>query len=296
MHGAHTVTTVADPMGLAAAAGLVVLAGLAVALRRRMPLVAMGTLWWFACIAPSSSVIALRETMAEHRVYVASAGLALIVTAITARLLQRRGTAAEPVPIWFRVGVPTLVAVCMLLTLERNRVWQSPVAVWREAIAASPGMWEPRYALADALREEGQCAPALSEYQVVLAERPRHREALTNYGICLGQLGRLPEAGAVFRQALAVDPNYARGYTNLAAVSLLEGNSAQARDYYLRAIEVDPKNVHARMQLAAIYEERLQDYGRAAQMCAEARAISPATPGAAECVARNEQRSRGGTP
>ena len=32
------------------------------------------------------------------------------------------------------------------------------------------------------------------------------------------------------------------------------------------------------MQLAAIYEERLQDYGRAAQMCAEARAISAGDP------------------
>jgi Tfp pilus assembly protein PilF len=154
--------------------------------------------------------------------------------------------------------------------------------------------------LADALREAGDCAPALGEYQAVLARRPTHREALTNYGICLGQLGRLNEAGTVFRRALAADPNYARGYTNLAAVSLLQGDPAQARDYYLRAIEVDPKNIHARMQLAAIYEERLQDYLRAAQMCAEARAISPSTPGAAECVARNQARGRGpnsgGTP
>jgi tetratricopeptide (TPR) repeat protein len=238
--------------------------------------------------------------MAEHRVYVASAGIALVVAGMASRSLDRPGNAAEPVPIWFKVGVPTLLAMCMMLTLERNRVWHSPVAVWREAIAASPGMWEPRYALADALREAGDCAPALAEYQAVLAERPRHREALTNYGICLGQLGRLPEAAAVFRQALAVDPNYARGYTNLAAVSLLEGDAAQARDYYVRAIAVDPKNVHARMQLAAIYEERLQDYARAAQMCGEARAISPSTPGASECVARNQERVRrpgfGGTP
>ena len=194
MHGAHTVTTLGDPLGLVAAAGLLAVAGVAFARRGRMPLLAMGTLWWFACIAPSSSFIALQETMAEHRVYVASAGIALVVAALASRVLERHGVTG-PVPIWFKVGMPTLLAVCVMLTLERNRVWHNPVEVWREAIAASPGLWEPRYALADALREAGDCAPALREYQAVLAERPRHREALTNYGICLGQLGRLPEAG-----------------------------------------------------------------------------------------------------
>jgi len=294
MHSAHTVTTLADPLGLAAAAGLVALAGVAFILRRRLPLLTMGTLWWFACIAPSSSVIALRETMAEHRVYVASAGIAMIVTALVERLLECGGTAVERVPMWFKVGLPVVLASCVVLTIERNRVWQSPVAVWREAIAATPGAWEPHYALADALRENGACAPALSEYETVLAMKPATREVLTNYGICLGQLERLPEAAAAFRQALVIDPQYARGYTNLAAVSLLEGHADQARDYYQRAISVDPKNVHARMQLARIYEERLQDYARAAQLCAEARAISPSTPGATDCIVRNEQRGRGG--
>ena len=293
MHGAHTVTTLADPLGVAAAAGLVALAGVALVLRRPMPLVAMGTLWWFACIAPSSSFIALRETMAEHRVYVASAGIAMVVAGLTSRLLERRGTAAEPVPIWFKVGLPTVLA-CAWCSRWGGIVCgtvRSPCGAKRSPPRLARGSRAMRWPMPCAKR--GDCAPALSEYQAVLAERPRHREALTNYGICLGQLGRLPEAGDVFRRALAVDPSYARGYTNLAAVSLLEGNADQARDYYLRAIEVDPKNVHARMQLAAIYEERLQDYPRAAQLCAEARAISPSTPGAAECVARNEQRGRG---
>ena len=158
-------------------------------------------------------------------------------------------------------------------------------------------MWEPHYALADALRESGDCTTALAEYQTALAARPAHRELLTNYGICLGQLDRYPEAEAAFRRALAVDPAYARGYTNLAAVALLEGDAEQARDYYQRAIVVDPRNVHARMQLARIYEERLQDYPRALQMCQEARTISPSTPGAGDCISRNEQlvrESKGG--
>lgn len=295
MHSAHTVTTLADPLGLAAAAGLVGLAGVAFIFRRRLPLLAMGILWWFACIAPSSSIIALRETMAEHRVYVASAGIAMIVTALAERLLER-GTTVERVPVWFKVGLPVVLAICVLLTIERNRVWQSPVAVWREAIAATPGAWQPHYALGDVLREASQCAAAVPEYEAALVLDPDNRDALTNYGICLGQLNRLTEADAALRRALFVDPRYPRGYTNLAAVALLEGDVDRARDYYQRAIGVDPRTVHARMELARIYEERLQDYRRAAQLCAEARAIAPSTPGAADCIARNASRGPGGPP
>ena len=106
------------------------------------------------------------------------------------------------------------------------------------------------------------------------------------------QIGRLPEAETAFRKAIAIDPTWARGYTNLGAISLLEGDAEQARDYYLRAIVVDPKNVHARMQLARIYEQPLHDYDRAVRMCEEAIAISPTTPGARECVERNQQLAR----
>ena len=196
--------------------------------------------------------------MAEHRVYVASAGVAMVVAAIAARLLERAAPLSRACRSAFKVGLPTSARGVRVLTMERNRVWQSPVSVWREAIAATPEACGSRTTRsADALREAGQCAPArCANTRRCWRMRPANREALTNYGICLGQLERLPEAADAFRRALVIDPQYARGYTNLAAVSLLEGDAEQARDYYQRAIVVDPKNVHARMQLARIYEER----------------------------------------
>jgi tetratricopeptide (TPR) repeat protein len=300
MHATHEATSLGDPFALLAAAGLIATLAVGLWLRRFSSLYAFGIVWWFACLAPSSSLIALKELMAEHRVYVASVGLATIVAAACAHLLGRVEHGVPRIPAWFAVAFATALLALGVLTVRRNAIWDDPVRVWREGVAASPGMWEPHYALADALRESGDCVGALPEYEAALAVRPRHRELVTNYGICLGQLDRFPEAEAAFRRALAIDPSYARGYTNLAAVALLEGDAEQARDYYQRAIVVDPRNVHARLQLARIYEERLQDYPRALQMCMEARAISPSTPGAGDCISRNEQLVRGakggGTP
>jgi Flp pilus assembly protein TadD len=293
MHATRTVTTFTDPVAILATAGLVALAVAAFRARRVSPLYTLGATWWFACIAPSSSIIALREGMAEHRVYVASAGVAIVVTAIAAQLIRRASAASGRVPLAWAAGLAALLTVCGSLTIRRNMVWDSPVSVWREARRVAPDMWEARYALGDALREAGDCPAALVEYQAVLDKQPRHREATTNLGICLGEAGRLPEAEAAFRRAIAIDPTWARGYTNLAAVAMLEGDAEQARDYYQRAIVVDPRNVHARVQLARIYEQVLHDYDHAARMCEEARAISPSTAGMGECIERNQQLSRG---
>jgi Flp pilus assembly protein TadD len=154
-------------------------------------------------------------------------------------------------------------------------------------------MWEPHYALADSLRERGQCAAAVSEYRKVVALRPAHRDAHTNLGICLAQDGQRDEAERAFRQALAIDPRFARGYTNLGALALLDGDSVRARDFYLEALVVDPDNVLARMQLASLYEHTFHDYHAAARMCGEARRVAPATPGVGECVERNQRLASG---
>jgi Flp pilus assembly protein TadD len=150
-------------------------------------------------------------------------------------------------------------------------------------------MWEPHYALADSLREKGQCAAAVSEYEKVIAVRPEHRDAHTNLGICLAQTGRTEDAERAFRRALEIDPSFARGYTNLGALALLTGDTVRARDAYLQAIVKDPDNVLARLQLASLYEKTFHDYHSAARMCGEARLLAPSTPGVVECVERNQR-------
>ena len=75
----------------------------------------------------------------------------------------------------------------------------------------------------------------------------------------------------------------------LAALALLQGDAARARDFYGQAIQVDSGNVLARLQLASLYEHTFRDYHAAARMCGEARLLAPATPGVADCVARNQR-------
>jgi Tfp pilus assembly protein PilF len=119
--------------------------------------------------------------------------------------------------------------------------------------------------------------------------RPYHRDAHTNLGICFAQSNRHTEAEAAFHRALQIDPTFARGYTNLGALAVMAQQPERARDFYLRALDIEPRNVLSRMQLARLYENVFRDFHAAARMCGEARAIAPFTPGAAECVERNQR-------
>ena len=142
MHSVHKVVSPADPLAIAALAGLAAVAAIAFRVRRSAPLVTFGVVWFLAVLAPSSSIIPLREGMAEHRVYLASAGLFLIVAG-----RSRHGSSVPDAP-HVRVRTVLAAATCVLfvlgaLTVSRNRVWSSAVSVWSEATVHAAGMWEP---------------------------------------------------------------------------------------------------------------------------------------------------------
>ena len=284
MHDVRFVTTLVDPLALTAVAAIAAAVFVAVRQRSRAPLVAVGVTWFLLVLAPSSSIVPLKEGMAEHRVYLASAGLFLAAAGLLARPLATRASA--------RALATIVVAVCAILTLQRNTVWADPLSLWSEAAAQAPAMWEPHFAYADVLREAGQCGRAVPEYEAVLRLRPGHRDAETNLGICLAQTGRPREAERAFRRAIEIDPQWVRGYTNLGALAITEQNYDAARQHYLDALRCDPRNVLARIQLAHLYESVFHDYHAAVRMCGEARAIAPATPGVSECFERNERLAR----
>ena len=288
MHSVHRVSTVADPLAWLAISGLALVTIAAIRVRRSHPLLGFGMLWFLIALAPSSSVVPLREGMAEHRVYLASAGLFIAVAACLQTWRRGAAFAAR-----LRFATAAIVVVLCGLTIARNRVWSDPVVLWSEATLHAEGMWEPHYALADSLREDGQCAAAVSEYEKVVVMRPEHRDAHTNLGICLAQTGRTQDAERAFNRALEIDPSFARGYTNLGALALLTGDTVRARDAYLEAIAKDPNNVLARLQLASLYEKTFHDYHSAARMCGEARLLAPSTPGVVECVERNQRLANG---
>ena len=99
------------------------------------------------------------------------------------------------------------------------------LAALRQAVTLNPRQPAFRLNFANALRAAGQLAAAEAELRAAIGLAPGFAEAHNNLGHTLfGQPGRLPEAIACYRQALALQPDFRAAAENLLfALNYLDG-------------------------------------------------------------------------
>lgn len=170
--------------------------------------------WFFALLAPSSSVVPIRtEIAAERRIYLASAAVIVVVVVGVARLLQTKLRALA----WVTAVVAAFLA---LLTFRRSALYASPEALWRDALMKAPG--NPR---------------AYDNLAAVIYEKDRARVA---------------EADSLWTRALAVDSTYMSAWSNLAQIRVDAGRTAEAQALLERALRINPDYVDATRRLGAL--------------------------------------------
>jgi hypothetical protein len=140
---------------------------------RRAPLVAFGVLWLFIALSVESSFLPISDVMAEHRMYMAMPGVALVLGTAVAWAHAR-----WPIPT--RAVGAVAVTLIVALTLLRNEVWRSQVSLWEDALAKSPQ--KPRvYAnLGTALHLAGRGDEALTYYCKAIALDPKNHQVEAN--------------------------------------------------------------------------------------------------------------------
>lgn len=176
VHQVRWVTTPLDPAGLVALALLAVGAAAAIRARRSMPLLAFGVVWFLAALAPTSSVVPLRDAMVEHRMYLATAGLLLAAASLVRGTLSMRRVAG--------VAAAAVLTVLAFQTYQRNRAWSDPMALWEEAVRRSPEAWQAHLGYGTLLQEINRCDRARTEYETVLRLYPGQPAALTGIETC----------------------------------------------------------------------------------------------------------------
>jgi len=289
VHPAQRVASPWEAKVLLAAVAILVVATLAWRLRRRLPLLAFGLVWFGLFLAPSSTLIPLVELMAEHRVYLASCGIFLVAGAGAGRLAGWwRERDRQP-----RLAAHALVAIVVaalgVATMARNQVWADPVTLWSDAAAKAPLTWAPHYALGDALRGRGDCTAAIAAYQRAVELRPDDPRARVNLGVCLGTVGRHVEAEQALRAALAVDPGSVDARNDLGWLANLQRRPDLAARWFREALEHDPNDVTAHMNLAVLAERVFHDPDSAREHCEAVERVQPGIPVVRECLRRLSQ-------
>jgi hypothetical protein len=212
--------------------------------RKRWPLAAFGVLVFLLLIAPTSSVVPIRDVMAERRVYLPFIGLILIALEFLRRLAFTQV-----------VGVcASALLVMTYLTYERNEAWASPIALWEDSVAKSPLKMRPRFQLAYAQFQIGDCAAASGNFEAAShLETPDYR-LLVDWANALDCAGNEDEAAKEFLQAIQLNPMQAEAYVGLSAVYGRQRKLDEALKVLDRADALDPGIAQIFINRGGVYE------------------------------------------
>lgn len=170
-----------------------------VMLARRAPLAGYGLLWIFVALSVESSLLPISDPMMEHRVYLAMPGAGMVAAAAFAWLRERAPYVATGLAV-------SLGVVLVALTFARNLVWQSPTALWLDAVDKAPAKARVLVNYGVALHGDGRLAAAARQYCRALRLDPELELAGENLELALDQMGLLEELTArpIGRQGEAV--------------------------------------------------------------------------------------------
>ena len=231
-HNYPMVTSLADPfaiIGLAALLAAVVLAWL---WRRRYPLASYGTLVFLLLLAPTSSVVPIRDALVERRLYLPMIGLLFILSDLLLRWRAGRRAIAATL-----AGV---AVVAGLLAFNRAQAWAGPVELWTDAVTKAPDNPRAQFQLAFAYFAEQRCSEAVDQFaKVAELQEPDYR-LLVDWGLAYDCASRPAEALAKLQQAAALEQT-AHVYALIGMMQAKQGWNDVALESLATAEQTNPR-------------------------------------------------------
>ena len=191
---------------------------------KKLRLLSLGIIAFFITLAPTSSVIPLRDVIFEHRMYLSMAFLAMGCVQVLFYGLERiKGISPRTQAIVPTCSIIVLLSLLSGLTQARNQVWLSELSLWADAVHKSPNKARVR----------------------------------NNYGRGLYALRNTvtEEVKREFETAIRLSPDWAVPYHNLALCYFQEGDYLQAIALDLEALERMPAYKEVLYQLGRSYRE-----------------------------------------
>jgi protein O-mannosyl-transferase len=259
-------TTAAIVLPALAIGGLL---GLTVVGMWRRPELAFVGGWFFVLLAPTSSIVPIRDLAFEHRMYLPSCALAVLTVLTLDGLLER----LESRRCWWAAigGIALFLAI---LSFERNKAYHSEEIMWRNVLAIVPENARGHLNLSRALLRAGRFEEARPHAAEAARLTPDDAMAHNNLGLCLLQQGAGAEAVAHFQRALELDPKMVEAYLNLGNYYSAE-QPQQSLALFREAVRIDPASADAWVNLGVMLLHHERDAASARQAYERAIALHP---------------------
>lgn len=217
-------------------------------------LTAFGILFFFIALIVESSIIPIRDVIFEHRLYLPSVGAFVAIASYIAYLLSLNKTTRETLLEYGFIFAIVLTIVLSVMTVNRNKVWQSPVTLWSDALSKWPYKARIHNMLGAAYFEEKQYYEAEQEYKNVLITWPDNFVVLYNMGDVYLALNDKAKAVEYYVKSKNANPQFVQTYQRLGYIYGTMGLLEQAIQEYGGALAIEPSNASSNFNMGVAYE------------------------------------------
>lgn len=210
-------------------------------------------LWFFAVLAPTTSIVPLlNEVGAERRVYLGLAALIPLVVVGGYALLRRRGAAWITHCGW---AVAAICAVFSYMTIERNRDYRSDLEIWKSVVLVHPDNPRGHNNLGRAHYAAGAFDSAYVHFRQAVELKSFYPMAWGNLGLVRYHQGDRDGALQAYVQALAQDETLAHIWYNLGVAHQERGELQRAIQAYNKAVKYRPRDVESWFNMSAAHRQ-----------------------------------------
>lgn len=248
---------------------IVVIGLLVFSIRNLLKWRAVGLLgfFYFFLLAPTSVIPGNRQAMAEHRMYLPLAvTIACLILGIYSVVLILVNKKADPLKINIlkisMFGVTLLLAtVFCYQTIQRNKDYQSNIALWENTVRSVPDNPFAHNSLGSAYFDKHDLVNAEIEFKRAIALNDHYVQAYSNLAILYATQARRDDFVSAIRKALELNPTeYKPRYYFALGLEAL-GYHEQALEQFLKTLELKPYFADAHNRLGMCYSTlgRLSD-------------------------------------
>ena len=215
---------------------------------------------FFLILAPTSSVLPIRDLAFEHRMYLPLAPLVTAAVFAGYELLHRfpRGSMSGHGRRWVYAALVVLPAAGFgVTTFLRNEVYTSEISVWNDVVRKYPNNARGHANLARAFLERQEYASAADESERAIAIDPGVALIHNNFGLALAKLGDTEGAVVEIGEALRLNPSLPQAHLNLGNV-LRATRPDKALRHYETAVQLEPRCSEAHNNLGACWRRPIR--------------------------------------